>query len=309
MTSKSLGRTIRMYLVDATPEGLRSTDTSGWTGTCLDFSRADYARARQRDELSRSGVYVLVGPNDEGAAASRVYVGEGDVVLTRIDQHQQSREFWTRAFVFTTKDDSLNKAHLRYLEARLIGQVKAAKVAAVDNGTAPEAKGLGEPEIADMENFLQEVLLLLPVLGVREFQVVSVAPSTAPVQLPSPKVSPSGLAPSAAYYLTEKRAQAEGRDEAQGFVVLAGATGPAECGVTSYANLRDQLVADGTLQVVGEQVRLTRDTSFASPSAAAAVIAGGSRNGQRSWKDQAGRTLGENRAATVGAPVAGDVPK
>jgi hypothetical protein len=34
------GTTIRIYLVDGTPQGLRLVDKSGWTGSCLAFARA-----------------------------------------------------------------------------------------------------------------------------------------------------------------------------------------------------------------------------------------------------------------------------
>jgi hypothetical protein len=37
----------------------------------------------------------------------------------------------------------------------------------------------------------------------------------------------------------------------------------------------------------------TRDVEFSSPSAAAAIVHGGTANGLLAWKDKAGRTLKE----------------
>lgn len=167
---------------------MRLTDTSGWTGSCLDFSRPDYPRAIKRPEVRRSGVYILVGPNDgQSPKLNKVYIGEADTMITRLDQHQRKKEFWNRAFVFSNKDDSLNKAHVRYLEAALISRLQSAARAEVDNDTSPKQRGLGESEVADMQRFLDEILLLLPVLGVHDFDLLSVAPAVSPVQLIQPR--------------------------------------------------------------------------------------------------------------------------
>jgi hypothetical protein len=174
------GVTIRIYLIDGTADGMRLSDKSGWSGSCLDFSRSDYARARMRDEAGRTGIYVLVGPDPQSYDRSRVYVGEGDVIRTRLDHHQKEKEFWTRAFLFTTKDDSLNKAHIRYLEACLIDSASRARTSALENGTVPPAQGLSESERADMETYLDEVLTLLPLLGVPDFNAIGASPTEVP---------------------------------------------------------------------------------------------------------------------------------
>ena len=112
------GVTIRIFLVDGTPQGLRLVERMGWTGSFLTFARADYPSARAREEVSQTGAYVLLGPDPEGRRLQRVYVGEGENIRVRLDAHQKEKDFWTQGYVLTTKDDSLNKAHVRYLEAR-----------------------------------------------------------------------------------------------------------------------------------------------------------------------------------------------
>ncbi|MCA1703651.1 MAG: GIY-YIG nuclease family protein [Actinobacteria bacterium] len=296
-----------MFLIDATPEGMRLTDTSGWMGSCLDFARADYARARERPELTRCGVYVLVGTdNDTSGEAHRVYVGESDIVGTRIDGHYKAKDFWNRAYVFTTKDDSLNKAHVRYLEARLIRRGIDAHHAAIENGTAPDARGLSEPELADMQAFLDEVLLILPVLGVSDFQLVSAMPIMPAAKAPSTTVTSKSTPNS--YFLKEKKVTAEGRDDPAGFIVLAGARASAVENVMSpaYKTRRSQLIETGILiPQEDHRLLLTKDTIFPSPSAAASVIAGGNRNGLQSWKDATDHTLAENQAAVVDNSTSG----
>lgn len=133
----SHGVTIQIFLVDGTPQGLRLVERKTWTGSFLAFARADFVRARGRSELSRTGVYVLLGPDDDGPRTQRVYVGEADDIRVRLDAHQKEKDFWTHGYVLTTKDDSFNKAHVRYLEARFLGLAKVADNASLDNQHGP----------------------------------------------------------------------------------------------------------------------------------------------------------------------------
>src|SRR4051794_24702656 len=92
------GTTIRLFLVDGTPQGIRLVDRSQWTGVCLAFSRADYARARLREDFGRTGVYLLTGPDPEGKGPDVLYIGEGDEGTPRLDSHQRTKDFWTNAY-------------------------------------------------------------------------------------------------------------------------------------------------------------------------------------------------------------------
>ncbi len=103
------GATIRIFLIDGTPQGRRLVDRIGWTGACLAFSRADYGSARERSELLNTCVYVLTGPDPDGKRPQKIYIGEGDVARTRMDAHHKEKDFWTHGYVLTSKDGSLNK--------------------------------------------------------------------------------------------------------------------------------------------------------------------------------------------------------
>jgi hypothetical protein len=287
-----------MYLVDGKPEGLRVIDRSGWTGVCLAFSRADYAEAKARPELGRTGVYVLVGPEVDGPRPQRVYVGEGDEVRTRLDSHHRDKDFWTHAYVLTTKDDSLNKAHVRYLESRLLELAATVDAAARENGTMPPRLALGEAEESDMENYLENSLVLLPLLGVTLFDVVD-AVGVPPH--PTDGLTGDGeLAGGAVtYYLRAPHTEATGQNESRGFLVKEGALGRALTKTMNagYELKRNRLRIEEILVPHGlEQLRLTRDYLFDSPSQAASVLTGGSKNGRDAWRDSRGRTLKQNQA-------------
>ena len=101
---------------------------------------------------------MLIGPTESGLLANRVYIGETDDLPGRLDSHNKNKEFWNRAIVFTSKDANLNKAHIRYLEARLIGLATVAKRAELDNGNLGSSPPLSEPDTAEAKAFLAEML-------------------------------------------------------------------------------------------------------------------------------------------------------
>lgn len=276
--SPSKGFSVRIFIPSGEPEGLRIVEKSNWTGQGLVFPRAQFAEARLRPELKRTGVYVLWGPGESGQL-SRVYVGQGDLVLPRLDQHGRQKDFWTHAVVFTSKDQNLNKAHVQYLEARLVGLASEAKRAEIDNGNVPQLSALSEADRADAESFLADLLLCLPVVGVNHFE------------------KPKALGPRARdLYLRAKGIEARGVDTAEGFVVLAGSHAVQEevASIHAYlSDLRRSLLARDVLALAGATYRLTQDYTFNSPSTAAGVLLGRSSNGRVEWRDVQGRSLKE----------------
>ena len=293
------GVTIRVFLVDGTPEGLRLLERMGWTGSFLAFARADYPSVRGRDEVSRTGVYVLIGPDPDGRRTQRIYVGEADKIRVRLDAHQTERDFWTHGYVLTTKDDSLNKAHVRYLEARLLELARKADNAVLDNGTTPVPIRLSEPEIAEMETYLDNVLPLFALVALNVFEPAE--ESVAAERSIDTPVEPFADESAARLYFNSQLTTAEGEDRARGFLVIEGALGRREkkVMVRGYEQLRDRLLQEGILVEEGEHVRLTRSQLFDSPSAAASVLSGGNKNGRTEWRDAGGNTLKELQARTT----------
>jgi hypothetical protein len=291
------GATIRIFLVDGTPQGVRLVDRIGWTGACLAFARADYGSARGRKELRNPGVYILTGPNPEGKRPQEIYIGEGDAVRVRIDMHHKEKDFWTNGYVLTAKDNSLNKAHVRYLESRLIAIARQADNATINNQTEPPCPWLVESEIADMEAYLDNALLLLPLVGVTAFEIVTTDSVTSSSGSGSP-THPDGKR----YHLETQLTSAEAVDDPRGFTVLGGALARLETKemTKGYRQLRSKLRDEGILVPHNDkQLRLSRNYVFDSPSSAASVLSGGSKNGRVVWKDASGLTLKQNQEATA----------
>ncbi len=274
---------IRIFLADGTPEGLRIVEKSNWTGRAVVANRSQLERALARSEMAQPGVYVLTGQTEDGAA--KLYVGEADSLGDRIKQHVSGKEFWTRVVAFTSTNEGLNKANVRYLEAGLLALAQTANQWALDNGTFPAPPPLSEADRADAEWFLAEMLVIFPLLGIDAFEAAS---SQAVVSSSEADEPPLTL------YLNERGAEGSGREVADGFVVLKGSLARAEETHSIHDYMREQrqlLQERGVLAPLDGKLVFTQDFRFSSPSTAAGVLVGGASNGRIAWKDASGKTL------------------
>ncbi|MBN9756697.1 hypothetical protein Ae406Ps2_1507c [Pseudonocardia sp. Ae406_Ps2] len=298
----SQGKSVRMFLADGTPGGLLTAEIMNWTGHVLAAPRSELAALLVRPEIGRTGVYLLLGDDPDSPGGTLVYIGETDDVGERLKRHAQPQEkngkdFWSRAVLLTSKDMNLTKAHVRYLESRLIEIALDAKRAKLVNGTQPASTAmLPEADASDMEQFIEQVRIVLPVLGINVFR------SLRPVPARSTDRSDvrTDLPNAPLFQLRTKKdgVVASAREVDGEFTVLAGSRARAQWGPTrhGYQQLHGQLVDDGTLPLAagGEWREFAHDTVFASPSAAAAVVLGRPANGRQDWRaSDSGITYGD----------------
>lgn len=272
------GTSFRIFFPDDSSDGLRLLEKSNWTGHGLLCPRPVFAEAKSRAEFVRTGIYVLLGPSGEGELPE-VYIGEGDPIRPRLEQHQRNLDFWTTAICFTSKDANLNKAHVQYLESRLVDLAKAAKRCRLQNGNAPQLPSLSEADVADTEAFLAEMLRCFPVLGVTVFE----KPEKQSRRRETLTLKAKGVV-------------ATGYESSGGFVVLAGSgvVGQEVPSIHGYiSELRTSLLSQGVIEKTASSWIFKQDYEFKSPSTAAGVVLGRSSNGRTEWKDAKGRTLKE----------------
>lgn len=267
---------IKIFLPGGDPEGLRTIEKSNWSGAGIMAPRTLLNETKQRRELARAGVYVLLGPIEE-SGLPRIYVGEGDPIRPRLEEHASKRDFWTHLIAFTSKDENLNKAHVQYLESRLVALAGQAKRCLIENGNVPALPSLSEADAADAEGFLSEILLCFPIMGVSVFATTSVTPKTTRL-----------------FFIEAKGVSATGAESHDGFVVRAKSQAVAlevpSCH-TYLRELRATLLANGVLRADGDHFIFTQDYTFASPSTAAGVVQGRSANGRMDWKTKTGVSL------------------
>lgn len=249
--------------------------------------RSRLADMIQREEAGRTGVYFLTGSDPDDTLRPIVYLGETDNIKKRLTQHNkdETKEFWDRVCVVTSKDQNLTKAHVRYLEGRLIETATKAGRAKLINGTAPEFGLLPEADIADMEFFIEQIRIVLPVLGLDFLRAPSIqqAPSVATTAL---KV-PVGQSPIFEINSKKLGLRAEAQEFEGDFVVFKGSLARekwAGAEGQTYQRLHQQLIKNGILSPSESGLlAFQNDYAFKSPSAASAVIYGRASNGRLEW--------------------------
>lgn len=163
--------TIRVFVPDGDPEGVKIVELLNWTGVGIAFPRPAWPKLSERSEFRRAGVYVLSG-SAEGTddELPTIYVGQGDEIGARIEAHYANKDFWDWAYAFVSNGNALNRAHITWLEHALLQRAKKAERCHFDNANQPKEPGLSESERADTAGFLREMLRILPLLGVRVFE-------------------------------------------------------------------------------------------------------------------------------------------
>lgn len=273
--------TIKIFLVNGDPKRLRTAELSNWTGKAVAGPRSEFESVIDREESQKSGIYFLTGIDPE-TGKNAVYIGEAECVRDRLKTHLD-KDFWNSVVFFTSKDENLTKAHIRYLEGRLIEQAKKASRSLVKNGQSSGAR-LPESDREDMEVFLEKISQLLPVLGVEVLiPTITITDGTSELEALSCEI---------------KGFKATGHLTPNGIVVVAGSQAvlnerPSSQKYPWAMNLRQKLKEEGALIVKGDSLIFTQNVEFSSPSAAAAVIHGGHANGLIAWKNKDGKTLKE----------------
>jgi len=281
------GKQIKLFLVDGTPGRLTTAEITNWTGHVLSAGRSDLAELLKRDEAQRTGVYLLLGDDESAVGDTRCYIGEADVVADRLRYHQRVRDFWDRVVVITSKDTNLTKSHGRYLESRLISLATQASRVTLENGTAPPMPALPEADGSDMDYFVAQLQIVLPVLGVNAIRVrpqpLAVTTAAQSVESPVFRLRQAKLGVDA----QAQQIDGEFTLLAQSIVVPNWhGVGKATSTRKAYAGYRAQherLLSDGTIVAQDGRGRVIRDVVFSSPSTAGAVALGRSCNGRREW--------------------------
>lgn len=284
------GRSIRLFLVDGTPNGLLTAEIMNWTGHVLTGPRSKLSELVQRSEVGRTGIYFLVGPDPENSLKPLVYIGESDDVGKRLKQHnrpedQGGKDFWERVCLVTSKDQNLTKAHVKHLESVIINNAKQVARCKLINGTASDYSTLPEADLADMVFFAEQLRTVLPVLGfefLRPNKTIAQSSPTSVTTIDSPVF---------VRVIPKYKISATGQEIDGEFVVFKGSQARAVWvgRKQGYCALHEQLCGDG---VLGEEENgrrtFTTDYAFSSPSAAAAIVEGRNSNGRTAWITQQG---------------------
>ncbi|MDG2068333.1 MAG: GIY-YIG nuclease family protein, partial [Paracoccaceae bacterium] len=200
----------------------------------------------------------------------------------RIKEHAVQKDWWDNAVLITTAANSLHKAHVKYLESRLVEIAKSISHSSLENANIPPKSSLSEADIANMESFLETLQIVLPAIRVDTFLDKSVAVSSDAGQQEIPVI---------VFELVKPRSGVDAKAFLRKgeLVVQAGSLGRDKwvgdtTQKTHYHKLYHELCNNGTLVIDGKQTRFTKNYAFSSPSAAGAIVNGRSTNGRTEWK-------------------------
>lgn len=272
------GKTIKIFLIDGEPNGRMSCELSNWSGKAYKIPRIKIKDCTDRDDLTSTGVYLLFGKDEDGK--DQVYIGEAESILKRLNQQLTQKDFWNEAIVFISKDENLNKAHIKYLENRLHEIAKSANRYKVDNSIIPTQSSISESDRAEMEEFIEYIKMLVNTLGHKVFD-------------DKREIKPKQKQET--FFIKSARgADGQGEPTSDGFVVFKSSKAAAtivSSMTPNFISFRQKLIDEGVIIDKGEYYEFADDYIFSSPSTAAVMVMGRNANGLTEWKNIEGKTL------------------
>lgn len=272
------GKTIKIFLIDGDPNGRLSCELSNWTGKAYKIPRIKIKECTDREDLTSTGVYLLFGKDEEGK--DQVYIGEAESILKRLNQHLTQKDFWHETIVFISKDENLNKAHIKYLENRLHDIAKTANRYTIENSSTPTQSSISESDRSEMEEYIENIKMLVNTLGHKVFDEIREFKPKQKQEIFLIK-APRG-------------ADAQGEPSSDGFVVFKGSKAAIStvASITqNFINLRQRLIDKEVIVLKGDAYEFPEDYIFSSPSTAAVIVLGRNANGLTEWKLPTGKTL------------------
>lgn len=271
----AFGKTIKIFLIDGDPNGRMSCELSNWTGKAYKIPRIKIKDCSDRSDLNTTGVYLLFGKNEEGN--DLVYIGEAENVLVRLNQHLSSKDFWKETIVFISKDENLNKAHIKYLENRLHDLGTKTNRYVIENGCTPTLSSISESDRAEMEEFIENIKLMVNTLGHKVFE-------------DKRELSTSRKDKELLYIRSSRGCDAIAEQTSEGFLVLQGSKI-----ADSVTPSISKSIKDVRLDLINKNIivdyEFKEDYIFSSPSYAATIVMGRSANGLTEWKTIDGKIL------------------
>lgn len=278
------GKTIKLFLIDGDTNGRLTCELSNWTGKAYKLPRNTIKICTDRPEIQTTGVYMLLNKSADLSEKGQLYIGEAEDIFKRLTQHVKEKDFWNEAIIFISKDDNLNKAHIKYLENRLHEIASSANRYELINSQKPTQSSISESDKAEMEEFLANILTLVNTLGYNAFEQIRQVDS----KMQSEKEEEL-------FYISAVRgANGIGKTTTEGFVVFENSQ-VADPVTNSYPKtmqkLRDTLISEGVIIKKQDKLIMKKDYLFSSSSSAAMIIMGRSANGLTEWKMKSGKTL------------------
>lgn len=285
-----MGKKLTVYMIDGTAYGPRLGEIGNWVGKAIYSPRASINKIMNRSEFENPGIYCLKGDPTDDAFDEKIYIGEAENIKARLKQHlSDSNKDFKELIFFVSKDELLTKTQIRYLESRLVQSAIEAKTAQIDNGNSPSLPTLHEADISDMEYFLDQIKLILPVMGFK-----FLISSTVKQDLENEEEKTNLV--HEIYHIRTQAFSATMKETDQGYIVMKGSEAKIDLSnscTETYRNMRRKLLETEIMIKNGDKSIFAEDAVFNSPSAASNMVLGRNSNGTTEWISDEDLTLRE----------------
>lgn len=265
------GKYLKIFYYDGKPDGIRWIKRDLSPITAYVIPRALFAQSKKVKGIGRPGVYFLLAENEDGVI-SKIYIGQTEKGISRLDDHNKTKDWWNKAILFLADPDTFNKSIILDIENYAINKAIASKKYTLDNAATPQSV-IDEFQMTTVEEAYAEILFIMGTQG---------------YSLEEEKASSNNI-----YHTTRNGIDAKAVYASDKFLVLAGS----EVDMTKKVNLesynvkRKEMQAQGYIVLDNGKYRLTKDVEFRTPSGASDFVLGGSTNGWEEWKNHKGDTL------------------
>lgn len=267
----TFNKTIQMCIFDGNPNGRIMCELSNWNGRVYKISRNDLSEFANRPDCEYTGVYFLFGKNEDNK--DTVYVGEAEKMLVRLKQHLKDHNYWNDCVVVISKDNILNKAHVKYLENKFYTLAVDSKRSSIINNTVPTCSSISEFDESMLTEFIENARLLVNTLGYKVFDKIDTS------------VVEKENSDTIFHIAAARGADAKGLLVPDGFMVIKGsriAKDTVPSMASNLVNLRNIMLEKN---IINQEFVFVTDYIFTSPSLAAAIVMGRNANGRIEWKN------------------------
>lgn len=274
------GKAIRIFLIDGDADGRWQAEHEMRPVRAYKIPRTLISKSKEIEDLQKPAVYFLIGDDETGESrdGKRVYIGETENPSQRFIDHLSKKDWWYHAIVLVSTNEFLNKARVKYLESRLLEIAINVNRYDVHKGKESNAARLPDADIAGLEDYIDDVKLLLPTLGAYFLE---------PYDENKAIAGNDGVVGEKDTDVLLYLRKAVGKPTSEGFLVLKGAAiapivKSAGKSIIKVREKYSKLIVDGML---------TEDVQFGSPSTAAGFVSGSNINGRIEWKTANGKSL------------------
>lgn len=289
-----MGKTINTYLINENQYGPKIIEIKNWVGKAIYSPVNNLANLlKTREEFYKPGVYFLKSQSDKDTYSEKIYVGEGECVKDRLASHllDENKDF-DECIVFISKDDMLTKAHIRYIEAKSIKEIKKLNNSELENKNEQNFPTLSESDISDVNYFLEEMKIIMPLVSFNCFKPNTTNISNAKHEKEEIKKRILGHT----FYIDRNKIKATAIENEEGFIVLKGSSCKKQSNKSMKKDrqvLKQKLIESGILIEQEGVYFFKEDTIFKSSSQASSIILGYQTSGPQSWKTKDNKTYKE----------------